>query len=134
MKIRLVPVRWAGVILVAVLAGCSAVNREHRQRSVAVVISPRGGVAPSATDIEQVYAVLQPEFKKYGYVLATNPRLADFVVYVRDPADPLGSDGGRITFVRVPANERIATPMAAANEFKIASERTNREMTREPKD
>ena len=134
MKLRVTPVRWWCVILLGALAGCSTTPRESRKPSVAIVIGLPGGAAPSREEAASIFNVMKPEIERYGYVVAKNPRSADYVVYVRDPVDPLGSTGGRITFVRVEAIEDFSRgAAAAARGFKANSEKVIAEMIREPK-
>ena len=122
------------VILLGALTGCSSTPREIPKPSVAIVISIPGGTAPSRAEVASIYNVMKPEIERHGYVVAGNPRLADYVVYVRDPVDPLGSTGGRLTFVRVEVSDGSnGGAAAAAREFKVNSEKVIAEMVREPK-
>ena len=136
MKVRVIPVRLWVAILVGAPTGCSSTPREIPKHSVVIAIRTTGG-APSPTDVASIHKKMQPEIEKYGYVMATNPRSADYVVYVRYPFDPLASTVGRITFVKVEANGGIsgrAAAAAAVREFKTNSERAIAEHTREPKE
>jgi hypothetical protein len=119
------------VIFVVALTGCSSTPRAP---SVAILISVPGGSAPSPADVASVYKALQPEIEKYGYVIAKNTSSADFVVYVTDPADPLGSTGGRIRFERFDAHRRLDDLAAASRDFKQSSDRANGDMVTEPKE
>jgi len=134
MRLRVTPFALWGVILIVALTGCSSAPRESRKPSVAIVISLPGGAAPSREEAASIFNVMKPEIVRYGYMVAKNPRSADYVVYVRDPVDPLGATGSRITFVPVEADARAeGGAAAAAREFKINSEKMIAEMVRETK-
>lgn len=126
--------RLSSVIVVAALTGCSTLHRAPTKPSVAIMISIPGGSVPTPAEITSIYKVMQPEIESYGYVMARDPRVADFLVYVRDPIDPRGSMGGRIRFERVDPNQQINAAAAAIRELKLDSARASRDLATEPKE
>lgn len=119
------------VLFVFALAACTSTPRVP---SVAILITvPRGSVL-SPAEVASVYAVVQPEIEKRGYVVAKAVSAADFVVYITDPVDPLGATGGRLRLERYDQTRTFDKLAAQSSDIKQRAERANREMVTEPKE
>jgi hypothetical protein len=118
-------------------AGCSSPPRTDGRPSVAIAVMMAGGGAPSPVQVAQIQKAMQPEIAQAGYVLAPNPRAADYLVQVRFTPDAISPSGGRITLVTIESNRRGESRTDAAQAGRDAGRReadlARRNLTSEPK-